>query len=95
MRDIQREAETQAEGKAGSIREPDVGLDPGSLGSHPGLQAAPNRCTTRTAPSLQFLTSSNDVLFRISLNTYIFGHSWEGFQKVEIVNGTKKIKLLN
>ena len=27
----------------------DVGLDPGSPGSHPGLQAAPNRWTTRAA----------------------------------------------
>ena len=28
MRDSKREAETQAEGKAGSPGEPDVGLDP-------------------------------------------------------------------
>ena len=35
-----REAETQAEGEAGSMhREPDVGLDPGSPGSHPGPKA--------------------------------------------------------
>ena len=41
MRDTQREAETQAEGEAGSIpcREPDVGLDPGSPGSCPGPKA--------------------------------------------------------
>ena len=32
-------AETQAEGQAGSIREPDVGLDPRTLGSCPGLKA--------------------------------------------------------
>ena len=35
MRDTEREAETQAEGKAGSMQEPD-GLDPGTPGSHPG-----------------------------------------------------------
>ena len=36
----EREAETQAEGEAGSMhREPDVGLDSGSPGSHPGLKA--------------------------------------------------------
>ena len=36
----EREAETQAEGEAGSMpREPDVGLDPGSPGSRPGLKA--------------------------------------------------------
>ena len=33
----EREAETQAEGEAGSMhREPDAGLDPGSPGSCPG-----------------------------------------------------------
>ena len=31
MRDTEREAETQAEGgEAGSMQEPDVGLDPGT-----------------------------------------------------------------
>ena len=36
----EREAETQAEGEAGSMhREPYVGLDPGSPGSHPGPKA--------------------------------------------------------
>ena len=34
------EAETQAEGEAGSMhREPDAGLDPGSPGSGPGPKA--------------------------------------------------------
>ena len=37
MRERGREAETQAEGEAGSMhREPDVGFDPGSPGSRPG-----------------------------------------------------------
>ena len=36
----QREAETQAEGEAGSVHwDPDVGFDPGSPGSHPGPKA--------------------------------------------------------
>ena len=36
----EREAETQAEGEAGSMhQEPNVGFDPGSLGSHPGPKA--------------------------------------------------------
>ena len=36
----EREAETQAEGEAGSThREPDVGFDPGSPGPHPGPKA--------------------------------------------------------
>ena len=39
-REREREAETQAEGEAGSMhREPDVGFDPGSLGSRPGPKA--------------------------------------------------------
>ena len=50
MRDkeSEREAETQRE-KEALCKEPDVGLDPGSPGSHPGLQAAPNHCATRAA----------------------------------------------
>ena len=40
MTDTEREAETQAEGEAGSMhREPDVGFDPGSPGSRPGPKA--------------------------------------------------------
>ena len=39
MRDREREAETQAEGEAGSMQEPDAGLDPGTPGSRPGPQA--------------------------------------------------------
>ena len=36
----EREAETQAEGEAGSMhRGPDVGFDPGSPGSRPGPKA--------------------------------------------------------
>ena len=36
---IEREAETQEEGEAGSLQEPDVGLDPRTLGSFPGPKA--------------------------------------------------------
>ena len=35
----QREEETQAEGEAGSMREPDVRLDPGTSGSGPEPKA--------------------------------------------------------
>ena len=39
-RERDREAETQAEGEAGSMhREPDAGLDPGTPGSRPGPKA--------------------------------------------------------
>ena len=41
MRDTEREreAETQAEGEACSMQEPDVGLDPRTPGSRPGPKA--------------------------------------------------------
>ena len=39
MRDPEREAETQAEGEAGSLQEPDAGLDPRTLGSRPESKA--------------------------------------------------------
>ena len=40
LRDTEREAETQAEGEAGSMhREPDAGFNPGSPGSCPGPKA--------------------------------------------------------
>ena len=39
----EKEAETQAEGEAGSMhREPNVGFDPGSPGSRPGPKAGAN-----------------------------------------------------
>ena len=43
--------------KQAPCREPDVGLDPRSPGSHPRLQAAPNRCATRAARPLSSLES--------------------------------------
>ena len=44
MRDIYRERQTHRQReKQTPCREPDVGLDPGSLGSGPGLKAALNR----------------------------------------------------
>ena len=43
---IQRERERE---KQAPSREPNVGLDPGSPGSHPGLQATLNRCATGAA----------------------------------------------
>ena len=43
-REREREAETQAEGEAGSMhRKPDMGFDPRSPGSRPGLKAVLNR----------------------------------------------------
>ena len=42
-REREREAETQAREKQAPCREPDVGLDPRSPGSGPGLRAALSR----------------------------------------------------
>ena len=50
MRDTERERERQRHGqreKQGPCREPDMGLNPGSPGSHPGLQVVLNRCATQ------------------------------------------------
>ena len=46
------ETETQAEEKQAPYRKPDMGLDPGSPGSHPRLQAALNRYATGAALGL-------------------------------------------
>ena len=47
-RERERQRHRQRE-KQAPCRKPDVGLDLGSPGSHPGLQAALNRCATGTA----------------------------------------------
>ena len=55
-RERKREAETQAEGEAGSMhREPDVGLDPGSPGSHPGPKAGAKPLRHPGIPRIKFL----------------------------------------
>ena len=48
QRETERQRHRQRK-KQASYREPDVGLNPGSPGSHPGLQAALNRCATGAA----------------------------------------------
>ena len=56
MRDRKRERERQRHRqreKQAPCREPDVGLDPGSPGSHPRLKAALNLCATGAAPQQQ------------------------------------------
>ena len=51
MRNREREADRyrQRGEKQAPCREPDLGLDPGSPGSRPGLKAALNCCATRAA----------------------------------------------
>ena len=47
-RERERQRHRQRE-KQAACREPDVGLDPGSSGSHPGLKAVLNRWATGAA----------------------------------------------
>ena len=58
----EREAETQAEGEAGSMhREPDVGFDPGSSGSRPGPKAGAKPLCHPGIP--RSLSSHHHILF--------------------------------
>ena len=55
-RERERGEETQAEGeKQAPCREPDVGLDPGSPGSHPRLKTGAKLLSHWGCPSLFFL----------------------------------------
>ena len=60
----EREAETQAEGEAGSVhREPDVGFDPGSPGSCPGPKAGAKPLRHPGIPSLCCLNLKDFISF--------------------------------
>ena len=54
MRDTQREAETQTEGEAGSMQKPDVGLDSGTPGLHPGLKVGAEPLSHSGIPRSRF-----------------------------------------
>ena len=57
----EREAETQAEGEAGSMhREPDVGFDPGSPGSRPVPKADGQPLSHPDIPISVFLLFSGE-----------------------------------
>ena len=63
-RERENEAETQAEGEAGSMhREPDVGFDPGSPGSRPGPKAGAKPLRHPGIPILLFKCLYNTCLF--------------------------------
>ena len=55
MRDTERKAETQAEETQAPCREPDAGLDPGTLGSLPGPKADAQLLSHPDAPHTQVL----------------------------------------
>ena len=58
-RDRERQRHRQRE-KQAPCREPNVGLDPGTPGSHPRLQAALNCCTTGAARNVPYLDKGLD-----------------------------------
>ena len=60
MRDTQkeREAETQAEEKQAPCREPNVGLNPRTPGSHPGLKAGAKLLSHPGIPKLNFILAN-------------------------------------
>ena len=57
QRHKERQSHRQRE-KQAPCKEPDVGLDPGSPGSHPGLKAVLNRWATRATPYVVLLVSN-------------------------------------
>ena len=65
----EREAETQAEGEAGSMHwEPDVGFDdsiPGLQDRAPGQRQVPNRCATQGSPLFLSYGSYNVCLKKL------------------------------
>ena len=54
MRDTEREVERQAEGKKGSMREPDAGLNPRTPGSQPEPKAVAQPLSHPGVPSPVF-----------------------------------------
>ena len=70
----EREAETQAEGEAGSMhREPDVGFDPGSPGSRPGPKTGAKPLRHPGIPHLLIFSISprfSSVIETVSLQDY-------------------------
>ena len=69
MRDTERRRQRHRQReKQAPCRKPDVGLDPGSTGSRPGLQAALNRCATGAAQTWIFKWS---LLYNSQFPIYI------------------------
>ena len=54
-------------------RKPNLGLDPGSPGSHPGLKAALNRWATRAAPKDSLLIEPFVKLLNLSVYFQLLG----------------------
>ena len=81
QREAETQAETQAEGEAGSMhREPDVGFDPGSPGSRPGLKAGAKPLRHPGIPLFVGLIEGTSILqgfFSFKKRFYLFIHETE------------------
>ena len=66
--ETQREAETQVEGEAGSMQEPDAGLDPGTLGSRPGPKAD---AQLLSHPEVPQIFHSNDLFLLFAWKIHV------------------------
>ena len=67
----EREAETQAEGEAGSMHwEPDVGFDPGSPGSRPGPKAGAKPLRHPGIPKKRFKINFSYYLMKLERKEY-------------------------
>ena len=64
-RERQRQRHRQREEQA-PCREPDVGLDPGSPGSHPGPKVALNLCATQAAKETHLNKNYDSVKKKLS-----------------------------
>ena len=72
----EREAETQAEGEAGSMhREPDVGFDSGSPGSCPGPKAGAKPLRHPGIPCNDFLMGPFPVICELFKNRAVWSCS--------------------
>ena len=81
----EREAETQAEGEAGSMhREPDVGLDPGSSGSRPGPKAGTKPLSHPGIPEGSYFSTSSPILHGTS--SFVLIHANECIAESHILN---------
>ena len=75
MRDTKREAETQAEGEAGSMQGPDAGLDPGTPGSRPEPKADAQPLSHLGVPTLTLLSQLSTLSGNECLSPVLFSET--------------------
>ena len=89
----EREAETQAEGAAGSMhQEPDVGFDPGSPGSRPGPKAGAKPLHDPGIPSVGLF---NDQFQTTVVKTHFQAIKSEGGVDENVIYPTRPRRVAN